>query len=409
MSLLMVLTVLGFTNSVKGTYIIPVTEHLGIDRFTYSFVDSCRYIAVAVVNIFFGSLMNKFGPRKLITVGFIAVISAMLLFAFSESIWLFYLGGIFLGIGFAFTTTSMVGAVVNRWCKDNKATVMGIVLASSGIGGAIASPIVASIIASSGYKTSYIIVAVILSVVGILAVILFRDKPKGSDLGTEGKNHSRGKEWTGISLSEALRKPYFYIVVIAIFAIGLFYQGTNTVWQPHLADVGIDVDYVTLILSIGSIALAVFKILAGVLYDKFGLRLVVSVCIISGILVMVALALVDNSPMGMALAMFYGIFTSLTSPLETVVLPIYAKDLFGEKSFNYMLGICVSANTAGSALGGPFFNLLYKNLGLTDYKMPLIMAAVAMTAALIAMQYVITKAHKLHKEIEAKNEALKSI
>ena len=190
---------------------------------------------------------------------------------------------------------------------------MGVVLASSGAGGAAAAPIVSHIITTSGYKTSYTVVAILLSAVGILALLLFRDKPKGSEVGAYQKKHSRGKEWTGISLSEALRKPYFYIVIICIFFSGLLFQGTNTVWQPHLADIGISAEYVSIVLSISNIALAAFKILVGVMYDKFGLRPVASLCIISGATVMVALAIVDNSPMGMALAMFYGIFASLSS------------------------------------------------------------------------------------------------
>ena len=401
MSFIMVFSVLGFTNSVKGTYIIPVTEHLGVDRFAYSFVDSCRYIAVAVVNIFFGSLVNKFGPRVLIGASFVAIVAANVIFATSENIWLFYLGGIFLGIGLAFSTTSMVGVLVNRWCKKNKATVMGVVLAASGVGGATAAPIVSHIINNSGYKTSYTTVAIILSVVGILAVILLRSKPKGSsdeEVPTH-KKHSRGKEWTGISLSEALRKPYFYIVILCIFFTGLLFQGTNTVWQPHLADIGISSEYVSIVLSISNIALAAFKIIVGILYDKFGLRPVATLCIVNGVAVMIALAIVDNSPMGMALAMFYGIFASLTSPLETVILPIYAKDLFGEKSFNHMLGICVSANTAGSALAGPFFNLIYDGFNLSNYQIPLTISAIGMAVVALLIQYVISKAHAIQREI----------
>ena len=406
-SFLMVFTVLGFTNSVKGTYVVPVTEYLGIDRFTYSFVDSCRYIAVAVVNIFFGTLVNKFGPRKLIGAGFASVITAVLFFALSENIWLFYVGGIFLGIGFAFTTTSIVGVVVNRWCTgNNKATIMGFVLASSGLGGAVASPIVSYIIGSSGYKASYLTVAVILTVVGTLAVLLLRDKPKNStEQGAGAKTKRRGKEWVGISFSEALKKPYFYLIILCIFFTGLLYQGTNSIWQPHLNDIGMDKGYVSLVLSISSITLAAFKILAGVFYDKFGLRFVSTLCICSGIAVMIALSLVTNTPEGMALAMFYGIFASLTSPLETVVLPIYAKDLFGEKAFNHMLGICVSANTAGSALGGIFFNFVYKSFELDNYTIPLQISAIGMLAVVLIVQYVITKAHRTQKEIEAKAEA----
>ena len=109
--------------------------------------------------------------------------------------------------------------------------------------------------------------------------------------------------------------------------------------------------------------------------------------------------------MGKVLALIYALFSSLALPLETIMLPIYANDLFGEKAFNHMLGICVSANTAGSALGGIFFNFVYKSFELDNYTIPLQISAIGMLAVVLIVQYVITKAHRTQKEIEAKAEA----
>ena len=114
---LMVLTVLGFCSSSKSIYISPVCEALGISRSAFSINDSCRYIATAVVNIFFGALISKFGAKKLILAGFVSLITSMLIYAQSTNIIGFYIGGIFLGVGLSWTTTTMVGSVVNKWCK----------------------------------------------------------------------------------------------------------------------------------------------------------------------------------------------------------------------------------------------------------------------------------------------------
>ena len=52
---------------------------------------------------------------------------------------------------------------------------------------------------------------------------------------------------------------------------------------------------------------------------------------------MIILTQITNSYVGMVLAMLYGIFASLALPLETIMLPIYAGDLFGDKSFDRVL------------------------------------------------------------------------
>ena len=136
-SFLMVFTCLGFCSSTKSFFIGPITENLGVERSIYSINDSLRFITVAIVNLFFGTLVTKFGPRKLIAAGFLSLISSMLCYALATNVLLLYLGGILLGIGLSWTTTTMVGCVINIWSKNNKGTIMGAVLAANGVGGEI--------------------------------------------------------------------------------------------------------------------------------------------------------------------------------------------------------------------------------------------------------------------------------
>ena len=116
LSFLMVFTVLGFCSSSKSLYTVAICDALDISRSAYSLNDSCRYIATSVVSIFFGSLIARFGIKKLIMAGFGSLIISSFLYSSATNIWLIYLGGIFLGIGIAWTTTSMVGAITNKYC-----------------------------------------------------------------------------------------------------------------------------------------------------------------------------------------------------------------------------------------------------------------------------------------------------
>ena len=166
----MILICLGFGSSNKSLYLSAITDALGIKRSLFSINDSARFIATAIVNLFFGTLMQKVGSRKLICAGFLALISSMLIYAYASKIWLFCIGGALLGIGFAWTSTTMVGYVINCWCKEHKGTIMGFVLAANGIGGAIAAQIITPIIYDEkdafGYRTAYKLVAIILLVAG---------------------------------------------------------------------------------------------------------------------------------------------------------------------------------------------------------------------------------------------------
>ena len=101
----------------------------------------------------------------------------------------------------------------------------------------------------------------------------------------------------------------------------------------------------------------------------------------------------------MVLAMAYGVLAGLALPLETVMIPIYANDLFGDKSFSKVLGIFVSFNQIGYALGAPVINLFYDFTG--SYKISLLICIGLMLAVITLLQLVITSAHRERKCVEA--------
>lgn len=407
LSFMMVLVALGFCSSPKSLYIVPITEALGIDRAVYSITDSCRYVSTAVINIFFGYLVSKLGAKTLIISGFCSLIISSLLYAFAPNVWLIYLAGVFLGIGLSWTTTTMVGYVVTRWCKENKGTIMGLVLASNGIGGAIAIQILSPIIASGtdGYKTAYIVVACILAAVATLLAIFFKSSPKGKE-GEKtpvGKKKGRGTDWIGIEFGAALKKSYFWGILFCIFFSGFILQGLGGVTAAHMRDVGIAPDMVSFILSAHSLVLACAKFLTGFTYDRAGLRVTSTICMTISIVSSCLLILVDPSPLGIVIAFGYSLISSFALPLETIMLPIYASDLFGSKSFDKVLGIFVSVNTAGYALGSPTFNIIYDLTG--SYFFGFILASAIMCVVLLVFQFVVSAAHKTREAVTSEYEA----
>ena len=399
---LMVFTALGFCSSTKGLFVKPVTEALSIKRSMFSLNDSCRFITTAIINIFFGALIGKFGAKKLICAGFASLALSMVIYATASNIVLFCVGGCLLGIGLSWTTTTMVGSVITKWCSENRGTVMGAVLAANGIGGAVAMQIVSPIIASGafGYRRAYLTIACVLLAVLALVAVFFKENPKNytGEKVVIKKKRGRGQAWSGIEFSEAVKMPYFYGAAICIFFTGFVLQGVTGVSAPHMQDVGLSAAFVASALSIHALSLTFFKFMTGVLYDKKGLRTTITICSVTAIIVMILLAVMTASPSGKVIAFIYSLFSSLALPLETILLPIYAADLFGEKSFNKVLGIFVSVNTAGYALGAPTMNAFYDVL--KTYTPGFFMGATIMLAVVISMQFIITKAHKIRREVE---------
>lgn len=396
---LMIMLVLGFASSAKGIYVKPLTEYLGLERSLYSIGDSLRYLVVSILSVFFGTLVEKFGPKKLILAGLISILLALVCYATATDLTLIYIGGILLGVGFGWTTTTMVGYIVNLWNKKDKGTIMGFILAANGIGGGIGVQLLSPIINASptGYKTSYFIVICIVAVIALLMLVFFKDKPpvEEESLPLEEKVEIKKDEWEGIDFKTAVKRPYFYITVFCVFVTGIMLQGATSVNAPMYADIGIDANMVSIILTVGMLFLALFKVVMGRVFDKLGLRTSVTICTISALASMIMLCFIDNSTFGIVLCFVYCFVSSIGCPLTTIMLPLYALGMFGQKSYPKILGIIVTANTVGNIFGEPLMNMFYDIMG--NYQMGLYVVVLSLALVCVLIQIAMTLAQKERK------------
>ena len=312
---LIVAVSLGLCSSGRNLYLTAITDALDIPRGAFSLTNTIRYLTTTLLNIFFGKLVYRFGTKKLICAGFISLICFALINSVASNLFVFYIGSIFLGIGISWTSTTMMSAVVKKWCKSNKGTVTGAILAANGIGGAIAVQIISPIIFAEGkpfgYRTSYQLVSIVLVIVLALIIIFFRENPKGESGKTvvgKKKRKARGQGWYGISYNDAIKKPYFYLALICMFMTGMTLQGLGGIATPHMYDLGLTPALVATISSVSSILLTVSKFSSGFMYDKLGIRLSMNIAFTCAFFSMMGLVLVSNTPVGHTIAFARTVF-----------------------------------------------------------------------------------------------------
>jgi len=368
---LMVMVGLGFGSFSRSTYLKVVTEQMGLDRGGFALSDTIRNLVTAVLSIYFGKFLLRYDARRMIGAGFIALTASFVCNAVATGYLEFYIGGVFLGIGLAWTTTTIVGVLVERWFTGNTGTIMGVILAANGVGGFLSEKVVNRIIygmdlsrpVSEGrWKEAYWFVAVLFAVVGAIVVLLIRNKPE--DIGIE-KTHlaektqkkKRSEAWTGMKLEQAVHKPYFYMAVLSVFVNGIILQAMVTLAKPLMQDVGIGMRVLDRGYSIYAFVLVGTKVLTGILYDKWGLKTSYAVCSI-GALIALFLLLFQN-PEQTHITYVYLLIAPFALPLETVMIPLLTKGLFGLKDFTKIMGYLVAVNTLGMAIGTSASNLVY--------------------------------------------------
>ena len=412
---LIVCTGLGFCAGGKNMYLTAITDALGFKRSAFALNDTFRYVTTAVINIFIGSLINKFGIKKLVSFGFISLIGFCLIRATAESLFLFYVAGILLGLGLSFSGTAMISIIVNNWCKKNRGTVMGAILAANGLGGAFASQILSPIIFEEGnafgYRNSYKLVAFVLFIVLVLIIVFFRERPKGAEREFVPKKRikkARGAGWVGMDFAEAKKKVYFYIALVCMTMTGMMLQALSAVVTPHMYDMGLEKSFVANVLTISSIALMFSKFIVGFLYDRYGIKVIMNFSYVASFLSILGAVLISTTPFGKAVAIIRVFFGAIALPLETVMIPLFASELFGNKSFAKIVGIFSAATTAGMAFASTLANLCYDIMG--NYNFAFYVIAGMMLFVAVTMQFVLRCANRDRKIIEErKNQNISCI
>lgn len=356
---------LGLCSGNKGLFLVATTEALGISRSAYAVSYSLRYISTAVVNMFFGALLMKFGTRKLVGAGIAILIASCVADAMAKTVVGLYLAGILLGIGLTFAGTTIIGYAIRQWFPDRQGAVLGVVLSANALGTAISAPLFSSVIYGSdpfGYRKAYWAVAAILVVSGIVLVALFKEAPKEKIVKAASKG-AQTQSWGGLSYEQAKKKPAFYVICACLFLTGVLLLSTAGVSAAHMKDRGVPPEFVALVTSVYALMLAASKFLIGILSDKKGLKTAVLTCNAAALGMTVMLCVVSGSASGKILAMSWAIFAGLALPLQTVLIPLMAGDMFQGADYGKVLGIFIAASNAGSVTGTMLSNWCFDYFG----------------------------------------------
>lgn len=392
---------LGFCSGNRSLYLAAVTEALEIPRSLFSLNDTVRYVTTTLINLFFASILHKLGVRKMVAMGIACLIAQCVISATATNVWGFYLAGIFLGCGLSLCTTTMISFIIRRWCKENTGRILGFVLAANGIGGAAATQVVSPLIYQEGnpfgYRNAYFLMAGILVLIGLVVVPLLREKPDDrAPVKAPEKKSPKNRDWAGPEWETVKKTPYFYLAAGCIFLTGMCLQGLVGINAAHMKDTGIDPTFVALVVSIHSLVLAGTKFLAGLSYDKCGMRVTMTICHVAALAATFLLSMVGVSAMGRSSAVGYAVISAMAMPLETVMISLFAAELFGSRAFPHTMSIFAAVNTAGYAVSTPVANWCFDAMG--SYVPVILVYCGIMAAVTVAFQIVLSTTHRDRKK-----------
>ncbi|HEY5225524.1 MAG TPA: oxalate/formate MFS antiporter [Methylovirgula sp.] len=162
-----------------------------------------------------GWLIDRFGPRLLITLG--AALSGLgwVAAAHVTTIFTLYASyGLLCGFGTGFVYIGVVGLMV-RWFPERRGFAAGVVAAGYGFGAMLTTFPIADMMKKAGYQHTLVVFGLILGGVGVLASLFLR-APKTEDF------PASTAALAGVSPRQMLRSPIFWLmfVMMAMMATG---------------------------------------------------------------------------------------------------------------------------------------------------------------------------------------------
>ena len=357
----------GLGNNFISIYIIPITEDLGISRGDFSLAVSIRSVVVFIAMIFSGPIFQKFGIKKPIIGGLIAICLGYTLLSICDTPVTISLASVVIGLGEAFIGATAASRVAKTWFHRHQGSIIGLITACTGLGGGVFSVVLSKIIEINGWRFSRLVSGASVFVTIVLAVLLLREKP--ADIGlspyAEGYipkkkvHHHEDAHWAGYTTQQLLRKPTFYLAIITFLFSGVSLYAAFNIIAPYFQDQGMSASDSAYLNGLMLIFLALFKFACGSLSDKIGAKSVCVICMVFSVISLWMLPIADTVVEATIAVLLY----SVSLPMLMVMISLVTYPLFGYLSYNATLGIFQAMPTLGSVIAVPMANAVYDTMG----------------------------------------------
>jgi len=327
------------------TVIFPaMVKAMGWGRGEASLAATLRPIFMSVAMPIAASVINRYGTRRSIMLGlFILSLGMFLLGTVTSRLWQWiFLWGIFIPFGFAFFNLGSQ-TTVTFWFNVKRATIMGVVMTGTSIGGFLATPIFTWLMQRTKMWQPAWLVAGGLALLMLIFSFWIRGKP--SDIGqhpdniepeTEDERSEEQKRGARTfrtpvtwQLSEILKTPSFYFITAGQIATIIPLQILVTHMVFHLTDLGYTEMEAASVMSIVVLSSGFARFPMGWVGDRIEPR-----WLMSGSLVII-LTMVFNvwKAPSLTTLLISGVFYGFSYGTILVLLPVIRGNYFGPESF----------------------------------------------------------------------------
>ena len=360
-----------------GVIIVPLEQEFGWDRAAISLAVGVSLLAFGLGGPLGGWLLERFGPRKLLTAGILLIGAGLVALMNIRELWqLYVVWGIVIGLGTGAAGQVASAAIAQRWFRTHRGLIVGLFGGATSAGQLVFVPAMAALSVAVGWRAAIALLLGAAAVAVVPLVLLMRDRP--SDVGQRAVGEGttltaaeKADDARRTPVREALRRREFWLLAGSFFVCGYTSNGLiGTHLIPHAVEHGF-----TEVAAAGALALLgalniVGTLASGWLTDRYDNRKLLAAYYGFRAISLFALPLVYDLRGLVLFAVVYGLDWIATVP-PTVNL---TAQIFGRGSVGTLYGWIWFSHMVGAALAayaGGFFRVL-----LGDYHLMFVSAGI---------------------------------
>jgi MFS family permease len=352
-----------------GVFLVAFLEEFRWSRAETSIAYAVSQLISGLSAPVIGVAVDRLGPRLLVLSGGTLLVIGLAASAYVSSLWhLIVLYGLVMTVGAKCLSPVVFVPLISRWFVRQRGTAVGILQSANSVGRAASAPLVQLLIATIGWRGSYLALSALMAALLLPLVRLFR--PHEPDA-TALPNAREATEPSGVSvyiapltpsrdwsLWQAMQTVHFWLLFGAYLCTGLGAYFVSLHQLAFAVDVGFDKLYAASVLGTGSLLAVAGTILSGTLSDYIGRELAAILAYgisILGVLCALPITSAEQTWLLWLHACFFGI------ALGAKVSAITAKtaDLFPGQHLGAILGVITIGTGIGAALGSWASGLIY--------------------------------------------------
>ncbi len=378
----------GLITNIAGLFFTPIAAELGLLRGSVSMNVTIGNLCFAAGGLMSPNVIKEKNMKACLIAMTALIVGSTALLAAANNVYLMYvlngIRGFASGIiGFVFVTI-----VINHWFFENNGLVTSIAMGFSGLAGAVFSPVMSSIIASSGWRTAYLVSAVLMAVLNLPAILFL----PSIDPYAKGHTPYGEKKASPSAVNSPAEAPVIRPALVAILSVYAVCAAASTSLTQHFPGVaanrGLDAAVGASMLSVCMLSNTGGKILLGALIDRFGARISLSAY---AALIASAVLLMLYVPSGTVLYVAAGLF-GLAYAMATVGTVTLSKEVFGMANYGKTYPKINMCGTMASAAFSSIIGFMYDASG--NYSMTLYIVLAMMITAFAIITYVYSSAVK---------------